>query len=111
MPGGGSEVGNLLVEHPQIRFINFTGSMEVGKGIYEKAGKTGEGQIWLKRVIAEMGGKDFMFIDEDADMQVHSRWVHGHEHGRNVSLSTLYTLHVCAVTTGFRPAARMCTRC
>lgn len=68
VPGGGSEVGNLLVEHPQIRFINFTGSMEVGKGIYEKAGKTGEGQIWLKRVIAEMGGKDFMFIDEDADI-------------------------------------------
>jgi 1-pyrroline-5-carboxylate dehydrogenase len=68
VPGGGAEVGNQMVEHPQIRFINFTGSMEVGKGIYEKAGRTPKGQIWLKRVVAEMGGKDFMFIDEDADV-------------------------------------------
>ena len=67
-PGSGSEVGNTLVEHPQVRFISFTGSAEVGKGIYEKAGKTGEGQVWLKRVVAEMGGKDFMFIDEDANL-------------------------------------------
>ncbi|MCP4094204.1 MAG: aldehyde dehydrogenase family protein [Planctomycetes bacterium] len=67
-PGAGSEVGNTLVEHPLTRFISFTGSAEVGKGIYEKAGKTGEGQIWLKRVVAEMGGKDFMFIDEDGDV-------------------------------------------
>ena len=67
-PGSGAEVGNTLVEHPLTRFISFTGSAEVGKGIYEKAGKTGEGQIWLKRVVAEMGGKDFMFIDEDADV-------------------------------------------
>jgi len=68
VPGGGADVGNVMVEHPQIRFINFTGSMEVGKEIYEKAGRTPEGQIWLKRVVAEMGGKDFMFIDEDADI-------------------------------------------
>ncbi len=68
-PGAGSEVGNTLVEHPLTRFISFTGSAEVGKGIYEKAGKTGEGQMWLKRVVAEMGGKDFMFIDEDADIE------------------------------------------
>lgn len=67
-PGPGSEVGNTLVEHPLTRFISFTGSAEVGKGVYEKAGKTGEGQVWLKRVVAEMGGKDFMFIDEDADI-------------------------------------------
>jgi 1-pyrroline-5-carboxylate dehydrogenase len=67
-PGSGAEVGNTLVEHPLTRFISFTGSAEVGKGIYAKAGKTGEGQIWLKRVVAEMGGKDFMFIDEDADV-------------------------------------------
>ncbi|MDP7063160.1 MAG: L-glutamate gamma-semialdehyde dehydrogenase [Planctomycetota bacterium] len=67
-PGAGSEVGNTLVEHPLTRFISFTGSAEVGMGIYEKAGKVGEGQIWLKRVVAEMGGKDFMFIDEDGDV-------------------------------------------
>lgn len=67
-PGAGSEVGNTLVESPLTRFITFTGSAEVGKGIYEKAGKTGEGQMWLKRVVAEMGGKDFMFVDEDGDV-------------------------------------------
>ena len=67
-PGGGTEVGNALVEHPLTRFISFTGSAEVGKEIYAKAGKTPDGQIWLKRVVAEMGGKDFMFIDEDADI-------------------------------------------
>ena len=67
-PGSGAEVGNTLVEHPLTRFISFTGSAEVGMGIYEKAGKVGEGQIWLKRVVAEMGGKDFMFLDEDADV-------------------------------------------
>jgi 1-pyrroline-5-carboxylate dehydrogenase len=68
VPGSGGEVGDTMVEHPQIRFINFTGSMEIGKRIYEKAGQTPDGQIWLKRVVAEMGGKDFMFIDEDADI-------------------------------------------
>lgn len=67
-PGAGAEVGNTLVEHPLTRFISFTGSAEVGKGIYEKAGRTGEGQIWLKRVVAEMGGKDFIFLDEDSDV-------------------------------------------
>jgi 1-pyrroline-5-carboxylate dehydrogenase len=67
-PGSGAEVGNTLVEHPLTRYISFTGSAEVGMGIYEKAGKVGEGQIWLKRVIAEMGGKDFIFLDEDADL-------------------------------------------
>ncbi|HEX9794632.1 MAG TPA: L-glutamate gamma-semialdehyde dehydrogenase, partial [Planctomycetota bacterium] len=67
VPGPGGDVGNTLVEHPMIRFISFTGSAEVGKGIYEKAGRTPDGQIWLKRVVAEMGGKDFIFADEDAD--------------------------------------------
>ncbi len=68
VPGSGAEVGNTMVEHAAIRFINFTGSMEVGKGIYQKAGTTPDGQIWLKRVVAEMGGKDFIFVDEDADL-------------------------------------------
>jgi 1-pyrroline-5-carboxylate dehydrogenase len=69
VPGSGGEVGDTMVEHPQIRFINFTGSMEIGKRIFQKAGETPDGQIWLKRVVAEMGGKDFMFIDEDADVE------------------------------------------
>jgi 1-pyrroline-5-carboxylate dehydrogenase len=68
VPGSGSEVGNAIVEHALTRFISFTGSAEVGMGIYEKAGKVVEGQVWLKRVVAEMGGKDFMFLDEDADI-------------------------------------------
>ena len=76
VPGPGGEVGNTLVEHPMTRFISFTGSMEVGKGIYEKAGRTPEGQIWLKRVVAEMGGKDFMFLDEDADLNRAARDIH-----------------------------------
>jgi 1-pyrroline-5-carboxylate dehydrogenase len=66
--GSGSSIGNLIVEHPQIRFISFTGSKEVGLSIVEKAGHTGPGQIWIKRVIAEMGGKDFIIVDEDAGL-------------------------------------------
>ncbi len=68
VPGSGREVGNTIVEHALTRFISFTGSAEVGMGIYEKAGRVVDGQLWLKRVVAEMGGKDFMFIDEDADI-------------------------------------------
>lgn len=66
--GPGSIAGNYLVEHPKTRFINFTGSMEVGKGIYEKAGKVYPGQIWLKRAAIEMGGKDGMIIDSETDI-------------------------------------------
>lgn len=80
-PGAGSEVGNTLVEHPLTRFISFTGSAEVGKGVYEKAGKTGEGQVWLKRVVAEMGGKDFMFIDEDGDVDKAVQGTHAAAYG------------------------------
>lgn len=68
VPGGGGEVGNTIVEHPLVRFVAFTGSAAVGLGIQEKAGRTAGGQIWLKRVVAEMGGKDFMFVDQDADL-------------------------------------------
>jgi 1-pyrroline-5-carboxylate dehydrogenase len=68
VPGSGSEVGNTMVEHPQIRFINFTGSAEVGMSISVKAATVNKGQVWLKRFVAEMGGKDFMFIDEDANV-------------------------------------------
>lgn len=66
--GPGGSVGNYLVEHPKARFISFTGSMEVGKGIYEKAGKVVPGQIWLKRAVIEMGGKDAIVVDNEADI-------------------------------------------
>jgi len=64
----GAEAGDYLVEHPKTRFISFTGSMEVGLSIVEKAAKMSPGQIWIKRVIAEMGGKDAMIIDSEADV-------------------------------------------
>lgn len=67
LPGKGSEIGEYLVKHPKTRFISFTGSREVGVSIYEKAAKVGKGQIWLKRVIAEMGGKDAILVDDGYD--------------------------------------------
>jgi 1-pyrroline-5-carboxylate dehydrogenase len=68
LPGSGSEIGDFIVEHPQTRFVAFTGSMEVGLGIYEKCGKVSKGQTWLKRAILEMGGKDCIVVDETADL-------------------------------------------
>ena len=66
--GPGGEVGETLVSHPQTRFISFTGSREVGLHIVEEAGKTHEGQKWVKRVAAEMGGKDAILVDSEADI-------------------------------------------
>ncbi len=69
LTGGGSTVGNALVEHPKTRLIAFTGSREVGVQISEKAGRVVPGQIWVKRAILEMGGKDFILVDETADVE------------------------------------------
>lgn len=70
LPGSGSEVGDCLVDHPMTRFISFTGSRDVGVRIYERAAKLQPGQKWLKRVIAEMGGKDAIIVDETADLEL-----------------------------------------
>ena len=70
IPGSGAEVGDYLVDHPRTRFISFTGSRDVGIRIYERAAKVQEGQIWLKRVIAEMGGKDTIVVDKEADLEL-----------------------------------------
>ncbi|MBS4208563.1 L-glutamate gamma-semialdehyde dehydrogenase [Bacillus sp. FJAT-50079] len=70
IPGSGSVIGDYLVDHPKTRFISFTGSREVGIRIYERASKVNEGQIWLKRVIAEMGGKDTIIVDKEADLEL-----------------------------------------
>jgi 1-pyrroline-5-carboxylate dehydrogenase len=70
VPGSGAEVGDYLVDHPRTRFISFTGSRDVGLRIYERASKLNEGQIWLKRVIAEMGGKDTIVVDKEADLEL-----------------------------------------
>ena len=66
--GPGAEVGDALVESPKVRFIAFTGSKAVGLEINEKAAKVPKGQIWIKRAILEMGGKDFILVDETADL-------------------------------------------
>ncbi len=70
VPGSGSEVGDYLVDHPKTRFITFTGSRDVGLRIFERAAKVNEGQVWLKRVIAEMGGKDTVVVDKEADLEL-----------------------------------------
>ncbi len=66
--GSGSNFGNGLVKHPKTRFIAFTGSKEVGLQIHELAAKTQSGQIWIKRTILEMGGKDAIVVDADSDL-------------------------------------------
>lgn len=69
LPGSGGEIGDFLVAHPKMRFISFTGSREVGTHIYALAAQVQQGQRWLKRVIAEMGGKDAIIVDESADLE------------------------------------------
>ena len=68
LPGKGSEVGQALVQHPGVDVIAFTGSNAVGLGIIETAARTPSGQPNVKRVIAEMGGKNAIIIDDDADL-------------------------------------------
>ncbi|MGM9920190.1 MAG: L-glutamate gamma-semialdehyde dehydrogenase, partial [Bhargavaea sp.] len=70
VPGSSRDIGDYLVDHPKTRFVSFTGSREVGVRIFERAAKVQEGQIWLKRVIAEMGGKDTIVVDSDADLEL-----------------------------------------
>ena len=69
LPCSGGEVGDLLIDHPLTRFVSFTGSREVGVRINERAAKVQRGQKWIKRVVAEMGGKDAIVVDEDADLE------------------------------------------
>jgi len=68
LPCPGGQVGDVLVGHPRMRYVAFTGSKEVGLRINELAGKTASGQIWIKRVIAEMGGKDSIVVDSETDL-------------------------------------------
>ncbi|ANE45367.1 1-pyrroline-5-carboxylate dehydrogenase [Paenibacillus swuensis] len=69
IPGSGAEVGDYLTTHPKTRFISFTGSKEVGLRINRLAAETAPGQIWIKRIVAEMGGKDGIVVDETADLE------------------------------------------
>ncbi|ACK69456.1 delta-1-pyrroline-5-carboxylate dehydrogenase [Gloeothece citriformis PCC 7424] len=68
VPGKGSQVGAYMVEHPDVHLIAFTGSREVGCRIYRDASIVQPGQKHLKRVIAEMGGKNAIIVDESADL-------------------------------------------
>lgn len=72
MPGKGSVIGARMVENPLTRFIAFTGSKEVGLRLFEQAGQTKPGQLWLKRTILEMGGKDAVVVDETANLEAAS---------------------------------------
>jgi 1-pyrroline-5-carboxylate dehydrogenase len=67
-PGSGATFGNAIVEHPKTRFIAFTGSKAVGLEINERAAQHRPGQIWIKRTILEMGGKDSILVSADADL-------------------------------------------
>lgn len=69
VPGSGAEVGDYLVQHPTVRFIAFTGSKEVGLNINQQAATPRDGQIWIKRAVLEMGGKDSIVVDSDADLE------------------------------------------
>ncbi len=75
LPGGGQDVGEYLVNHPLTRFINFTGSKAVGLRINQQAAETRPGQRWIKRVVAEMGGKDCIIVDETADLEAAARGI------------------------------------
>jgi 1-pyrroline-5-carboxylate dehydrogenase len=68
LTGSGAAIGDTLITHPKTRFISFPGSRDVGLRINELAAKPQKGQIWIKRVIAEMGGKDAIVVDREADI-------------------------------------------
>ena len=68
LPGSGSTVGDVLVTHPRTRYVAFTGSKDVGLRINELAARHVPGQVWVKRVIAEMGGKDSIVVDSETDL-------------------------------------------
>jgi 1-pyrroline-5-carboxylate dehydrogenase len=67
-PGSGATFGNAIVEHPKTRYIAFTGSKAVGLDIHERAARAQSGQVWIKRTILEMGGKDSILVCADADL-------------------------------------------
>lgn len=69
IPGSSADIGDYIVEHPLTRFINFTGSKVAGCHINEHAAKISKGQKWIKRVVAEMGGKNAIIVDSSANVK------------------------------------------
>ncbi len=82
-PGSGSTFGNAIVEHPKTRLIAFTGSKEVGLDIHARAAQTKPGQIWIKRTVLEMGGKDSIIVSTDCDIDAAVEGVVGSAFGFN----------------------------
>ncbi|UQZ87456.1 1-pyrroline-5-carboxylate dehydrogenase 1 [Paenibacillus konkukensis] len=74
-PGSGSEIGEYLVEHPLAQFVSFTGSRDVGVRIQELSARVAPGQIWLKRFVGELGGKDSILVDAEADLEAAARGI------------------------------------
>jgi 1-pyrroline-5-carboxylate dehydrogenase len=68
LTGTGGVIGDTLVTHPKTRFVSFTGSRDVGLRVNELAAKPQKGQVWIRRVVAEMGGKDAIVVDNEADI-------------------------------------------
>ncbi len=99
LTGHGEDVGEFLVNHPKIDFIAFTGSKEVGLKIWEAGGRTSKGQSQLKKVVCEMGGKNALIIDEDADLDeavigaLYSAF--GYQGQKCSALSRLIVLEAC----------------
>lgn len=69
LPGSGGAIGDALVDHPRTRFVNFTGSKEVGLRIAERSSVVHDKQRWLKRAYMEMGGKDALIVDDTCDLE------------------------------------------
>src|SRR5271167_82084 len=67
-PGAGASFGDAVVAHPKTRYVAFTGSREVGLHINKTAATQAPGQVWIKRTVLEMGGKDAIIVDADADI-------------------------------------------
>jgi len=68
LPGRGGVIGDVLVGHPGVDLIAFTGSLETGTRIMELAAPVRPGQREIKKVVCEMGGKNAIIIDDDADL-------------------------------------------
>ena len=83
LTGDDADLGDALVEHPRTRFINFTGSLNTGMRINERAAKVQPGQKWLKKVYVELGGKDALIVDETVSLDEARR----HRHGERLRVS------------------------
>lgn len=71
--GADADIGDYLVDHARTRFINFTGSLNTGIRINQRAAAVHPGQLWIKKVGLEMGGKDALIVDETADLDYAAR--------------------------------------